>query len=128
MYVLGVDTDKARAFENSFHKNSGGKWPSFVMMEAYIGTKMYLAAVKKAGTFDTEAVIKAFEGLSWEGPVGTITMRKEDHQNQTPVVIGEFAEKTKYYDFPYLKPAAIIPADQVSISLKDSGWKPYEGR
>jgi len=128
MYVLGVDTDKARAFENTYNKNSDGKWPSFVSGQAYMGTKMYLEAVKKAGTFDTEAVIKAFEGLTWEGPVGTLTMRKEDHQNQTPVVIGEFAQKTKYYDSVYLKPVTIIPADQVSISLEDSGWKPYEAK
>lgn len=128
MYILGVDAPKAKAFENKFHKNSGGKWPSFVIMEAYIGTKMYFAAVKKAGTFETEAVIKAFEGLKWDGPVGTLTMRKEDHQNQTPVVIGEYAKKTKYYNFPYIKPVTVIPADQVSMTLKESGWKPYKGK
>ncbi len=128
MYLLGVDTPKARAFEDTFHKSSGGKWPSFVIMEAYIGTKMYFEAVKKAGTFETEAVIKAFEDLTWEGPVGTLTMRKEDHQNQTPVVIGEVVEKTKYYDHPYVKPVDIIPADQVSMTLEESGWKPYKGK
>ena len=128
MYLLGVDTPEAKAFEEAFHKSAGGKWPSFVAMEAYIGTKMYLEAVKKAGTFETEAVIKAFEGLTWEGPVGTLTMRKEDHQNQSPVVLGEVVEKTKYYDFPYVKPFKIIPADQVSLSLEESGWKPWEGR
>ena len=128
MYILGVDTPKARAFEQTFHNSSGGKWPSFVIMEAYIGTKMYFEAVKKAGTFDTQAVIKAFEGLKWEGPVGTLTMRREDHQNQTPVVIGEYAEHTKYYNHPYIKPVDIIPARQVSLSLKESGWQPWKGR
>jgi len=128
MYLLGVDTPKAKAFEDTFHKSSGGKWPSFTAMEAYIGTKMYFAAVKKAGTFETEAVIKAFEGLTWEGPVGTLTMRKEDHQNQTPVVIGEVVTKTKYYDFPYVKPIKILTADQVSMTLEESGWKPYKGK
>ena len=126
MYILGVDTPKAREFEETFHKSSGGKWPSFVAMEAYIGTKMYLEAVKKAGTFETEAVIKAFEGLEYEGPVGTLTMRKEDHQVQSPVVIAEVVEKTKYYDFHYLKPVEVIPADQVSLTLEESGWKPWK--
>jgi branched-chain amino acid transport system substrate-binding protein len=126
MYILGVDTPKAKAFEDGFHKSSGGKWPSFVAMEAYIGAKMYLEAVKKAGTFETEAVIKAFEGLQYEGPVGTITMRKEDHQAQTPVVIGETVTKTKYYDFPYAKPVEIIPADKISVSLEESGWRPWK--
>ncbi len=128
MYLLGVNTPRAKAFEDRFYQSSGGKWPSFVAMEAYLGVKMYLAAVKKAGSFDTEKVIKAFEGLKYEGPVGTMTIREEDHQNQTPVVIGEYAPKTKYYDFPYLKPVAVIPAEQVSVSLELSGWKPYKGR
>ena len=95
-------------------------------MEAYIGTKMYFEAVKKAKTFETEAVIKAFEGMAYEGPIGTITMRKEDHQAQSPVVIGEVVKKTKYYDFPYLKPVMVIPAAEVSATLEESGWKPYK--
>jgi len=126
MYILGVDTPQAKAFEEGFFKSSGGKWPSFVAMEAYIGTKMYFEAVKKAKTFETEAVIKAFEGMAYEGPIGTITMRKEDHQAQSPVVVGEVVKKTKYYDFPYLKPVMVIPAAEVSATLEESGWKPYK--
>jgi branched-chain amino acid transport system substrate-binding protein len=126
MYILGIDSDKARAFEDTFHKYSGGKWPSFVIMEAYIGTKMFIEAVRKAGSFDTDKIIKAFEGMTWDGPIGPITMRPEDHQAQTPAVIAKYASKTKYYDFPYLKPIMIIPASEISVSLEDSGWKPYK--
>lgn len=126
MYLLGVDTPQAKAFEDGFFKSSGGKWPSFVAMEAYIGAKMYFEAVKKAKTFETEAVIKAFEGMTYEGPLGTITMRKEDHQAQSPVAVGEVVKKTKYYDFPYPKPVMIVPAAEVSATLEESGWKPYK--
>jgi len=122
MYLLGVDTPAAKKFEETFYKSSGRKWPSFVAMEAYIGVKMFAEAVKKAGSMDTDQLIKAFEGVSWEGPIGKLTMRKEDHQNQTPVVIGEIVQKTKYYDFPYVKPIMIIPAEQISITLEESGW------
>jgi len=123
MYLLGVNTPRAKEFEDTFHKSSGGKWPSFVAMEAYIGTKMFIEAVKKAGSFDTEKIIKAFEGFTWDGPLGPITIRKEDHQAQTPVAVGVCVKKTKYYDFPYIKPLMVIPADVISVSLKDSGWK-----
>jgi branched-chain amino acid transport system substrate-binding protein len=126
MYLLGVDKPSARAFEDRFHKSSGGKWPSFVAMEAYIGVSMFAEAVRKAGSMDMDKIIKSFEGLQWAGPIGTLTMRKEDHQIQTPVVIGEIGEKTKYYDFPYLKPIAIIPAEEVSMSLEVSGWKGWQ--
>jgi hypothetical protein len=37
------------------------------IMDAYIGTKMYMEAVKRAGTLETETVIKAFEDPTWEG-------------------------------------------------------------
>jgi len=126
MYILGIDTEKAREFEQTFHKYSGGKWPSFVIMEAYIGTKMFIEAIRKADSFETEEIIKAFEGMTWEGPIGPITIRPEDHQAQTPAVIAKYAPKTKYYDFPYLEPIMIIPAEKISLSLKESGWKPYQ--
>jgi len=125
-YILGVDNPRARALEESVYRNSGGKQLVFVTMLSYIGTKMYIEAVKKAGTFETEAVIRAFEGLTWEGPAGTITMRKEDHQYQFPMVIGEAVESTKYYPFLYVTPVAIIPAEQISMTPEESGWKPWK--
>lgn len=37
-------------------------------------------AIKKAGSTDTERLIAAMEGLSFESPKGRMTFRKEDHQ------------------------------------------------
>ncbi|MEQ8344566.1 MAG: substrate-binding domain-containing protein [Sneathiellaceae bacterium] len=37
-------------------------------------------ALKKAGTTDTDALIAAMEGMSFETPKGTMTFRPEDHQ------------------------------------------------
>ena len=37
-------------------------------------------AIKKAGGTDTEKLIAAMEGMSFESPKGTMTFRKEDHQ------------------------------------------------
>jgi branched-chain amino acid transport system substrate-binding protein len=37
-------------------------------------------AIKKAGSTDTEKLIAAMEGLSFETPKGKMTFRKEDHQ------------------------------------------------
>lgn len=127
-YILGLDNPQAKALEEAYHKSSGGKWPSFVSFTAYTGVKMYAKAVTKAGSFDVDKIIKAFEGLTLEGPAGTMTMRPEDHQVQTPVVIGEFADKTKYYPHAYLKPAEVISAADSSLTLEESGWKPYKGK
>ena len=37
-------------------------------------------ALKKTGGTDTEKLIAAMEGMSFETPKGTMTFRKEDHQ------------------------------------------------
>jgi branched-chain amino acid transport system substrate-binding protein len=37
-------------------------------------------ALKKAGSTDTEALIKAMEGMEWQTPKGKMVFRKEDHQ------------------------------------------------
>ena len=37
-------------------------------------------AIRKAGSTDTEKLIAAMEGMSFETPKGTMTFRKEDHQ------------------------------------------------
>jgi branched-chain amino acid transport system substrate-binding protein len=39
-----------------------------------------VAALRKAGSTDTEKLIAAMEGLSFETPKGVMTFRKEDHQ------------------------------------------------
>ena len=37
-------------------------------------------ALETADSFETEDLIKAMEGMSWETPKGTMTFRPEDHQ------------------------------------------------
>ena len=46
----------------------------------YIGTKVILEAIKKAGTTDGKAVAKAMKGMSYDGPTGKETIRPQDHQ------------------------------------------------
>ena len=37
-------------------------------------------ALETAEEWETEALIEAMEGMSWETPKGTMTFRPEDHQ------------------------------------------------
>ena len=127
-FLPGIDTPEAKKFENSFYERSGGTWPVAQMWLGYQMMMMYAAAVEKAGSLDVEKIIKAFEGLKWEGPVGTVTMRAKDHQAIAPMVIGQVVKKTKYFDFPYVKPIDFIPVDQLSYKPEEFGWTPYKGR
>lgn len=60
-------------------------------MEAtYIGINMWAQAVKKAGTTDTDKVIAAMAGQTFQAPGGFMsTMDKENHHLHKPVFIGE---------------------------------------
>ena len=60
-------------------------------MEAtYIGLNMWAQAVTKAGTTDTDKVIAAMAGQTFQAPGGFMsTMDKENHHLHKPVFIGE---------------------------------------
>jgi ABC-type branched-subunit amino acid transport system substrate-binding protein len=95
----------------------------------YKAMMLYAEAVKKAGSIDTDKVIQALEGMKWNGPAGTVTMRAKDHQAIQPMVIAQVVkQKTKYFDFPYFKAVQIIPAEGLAYEPEEFGWRPYEGR
>jgi urea transport system substrate-binding protein len=60
-------------------------------MEAtYIGLNMWAQAVAKAGTTDTDKVVAAMAGQTFQAPGGFMsTMDKENHHLHKPVFIGE---------------------------------------
>ena len=124
-FIPGLDTPEAKKLEESFYEKSG-VWPVEQIWYAYKGVVLWAEAVKKAGSIDTDKVIKAFEGMKWNGPTGTVTMRAQDHQLMQPMIAAQVVKKTKYYDFPYLKPLQVIPAEQLSYKPEDFGWKPYK--
>jgi branched-chain amino acid transport system substrate-binding protein len=124
--IPGLETPEAKKLEESFYEKTGGTWPYEQIWYAYKALMMYAEAVKKAGSLDIEKIIKAFEGLKWEGPTGTVTMRAKDHQLMQPIIVGQVVKKTKYFDFPYLKPLQVIPLEQLDYKPEDFGWKPYK--
>ena len=112
--LLGVNTPKAKQFEESFYKEAKA-WPVEQIYQGYSGMMMYGEAVKKAGSFDTQKVTKAFEGLKWDGPYGKVLMRAQDHQAILPLFVGKVEGKTKYFDYPYFTHVMTIPREQVEV-------------
>ena len=57
-----------------------------------VTVEMFAMAINKAGKEDPEAIARALEGLSMQGPHGdTLVMRADDHQIQLPMVISEMS-------------------------------------
>jgi branched-chain amino acid transport system substrate-binding protein len=54
--------------------------PNYPLAADYISTKVMLQAIAKTGGFDGPAVAKALQGVTYEGPTGTETIRAGDHQ------------------------------------------------
>lgn len=56
------------------------KPPDFFTCGGFAAAMAVVAGIKKAGSTDTEALIKALEGLKFQTPKGEMMFRKADHQ------------------------------------------------
>jgi branched-chain amino acid transport system substrate-binding protein len=61
-------------------KAKTGDVPNYLHACGYAVAQLLVDGIKKAGTTDVPAVIKAMEGMAYEGPTGLETVRPEDHQ------------------------------------------------
>jgi branched-chain amino acid transport system substrate-binding protein len=122
VYTLSIPTKKNQEFVAKFYKDKG-YYPTWLRGKAYISTMFWAEAVKKAGTTDVEAVIKAWEGLTYDGPAGVWTMRACDHQAQMPLWYTEIVQKTKYFKHAFEVPAGKAEAKDVEVPCAETGCK-----
>ncbi|HOK06566.1 MAG TPA: ABC transporter substrate-binding protein [Syntrophales bacterium] len=122
VYTLSIPTKKNKEFVAKFKKDKG-YYPTWLRGKSYIATMFWAEAVKKAGTTDVNAVIKAWEGLSYDGPAGVWTMRACDHQTQLPFWYVEIAKKNPYFKHAFEVPAGKIDAKDVEVPCGETGCK-----
>jgi len=80
-YLTSIASAKNKEFLAAMEKKFGAdlKTPNDLSVPEYEGVYLYKAAVEKAKSTDTAAVIKALAEVSFEGPRGLIQMSKERH-------------------------------------------------
>ena len=80
-YVTGIDTPANKSFLAAMAKKFGAelKTPNDLSVPEYDAVYAYKAAVEKAGSTDSAAVLKALGDVSVAGPRGTIVMSKQHH-------------------------------------------------
>jgi branched-chain amino acid transport system substrate-binding protein len=122
IYTLSIPTKKNQEFVAKFRKDKG-YYPTWLRGKSYIATMFWAEAVKKAGTTDVNAVIKAWENLSYDGPAGKWTMRACDHQAQVPYWYVEIVKNNKYFKHAFEGPATMIPAKDVEVPCAETGCK-----
>ena len=94
------------------YKKIRGAFPDSWSVMAYDTLYLFKAAIEKAKTIETEAVIKAMEGTPLDGLRGKFTIRALDHMGTVPCYQGTIA-KDPNYPFKIWKDISRIPGEQV---------------
>jgi branched-chain amino acid transport system substrate-binding protein len=94
-FFLYPDTKMNKEFVARFHQR-WNHYPAYVSETGYSCVYALKAAVEKAGSKETKAVIQALEGMEMEFPGGHRVFRKEDHQAIYDVPWGKTKSDPKY--------------------------------
>jgi branched-chain amino acid transport system substrate-binding protein len=78
-YHVDIDSPENKRFVDKFSKNYK-ELPNKFSASTYEGAYVIAKAIEKAGSTDSEKIIKVLEGLQFMGPQGEKTIRAEDHQ------------------------------------------------
>ncbi len=120
VYMLTIPLDANKKFVDGFYK-AKGHYPSWLRGKSYQATMFWAKAVQKAGKDDVDAVRKAWEGLSYDGPAGTWYMRPCDHQAQVPIWIAEIVDDNPFYKHAYVGTPTMIPAKDITVPCGETG-------
>ena len=99
-------------------KRFNGAPPDFFTAGGMAAGIAVVEAIKKAGGTDTEKLIAAMEGMTFDSPKGPMTFRKEDHQAMQPMY--EFRIKKQQADeWDLLELVREIPAKELPLPIRN---------
>jgi branched-chain amino acid transport system substrate-binding protein len=79
-YYYGFPKNKMNDWLVAEHRKRFGVPPDFFTAGGFAAASAVVEGIRKAGGTDTEKLIAAMEGMSFDTPKGPMTFRKEDHQ------------------------------------------------
>jgi branched-chain amino acid transport system substrate-binding protein len=100
------------------HEKRYGQPPDFFTAGGAAAGSAIVEAIKKAGSTDTEKLIAAMEGLSYETPKGMMTFRKEDHQAMQSMYHFRI-KKNQKSEWDLLELVREIPASEMPIPIRN---------
>jgi branched-chain amino acid transport system substrate-binding protein len=116
--------DAAKAFADKFLAKTKIR-PTFAHAANYSATTQYLEAIKRAGSDDADAVVKALEGYKFSDFfIHNGLIRPEDHWVMHDAFLAQVKSKAESKEaFDYSKIINTIPADKASRPLAETGCK-----
>jgi branched-chain amino acid transport system substrate-binding protein len=109
-----IKTSAHRKFFDAYKK----KFNDYPRVGSVVGYTTFIAiahAIKKAGSTDTERLIAAFRGLTFQSPLGPVTFRALDHQSTLGAFIGRLdvkGDKGMMVDWRYADGRNYLPSDE----------------
>ena len=116
------DSPAHKKFRDDFEARYND-YPRLGALIAYTTVRALGAGIARAGSTDTEALIKAFKGLQFDTPVGRLTMR-DDHQSTLGSWVGKLAIKDGkgiMVDWKYLDGADYLPSVEEGLKMRPPG-------
>jgi branched-chain amino acid transport system substrate-binding protein len=117
-YYYGFPKNRMNDWLVAEHQKRFGSPPDFFTAGGFAAASAVVAGVTKAGGTDTEKLIAAMEGMSFDTPKGTMTFRKEDHQALQPMYHWRM-KKSQKDEWDLLELVSEIPASRLPIPIRN---------
>ena len=117
-YYYGFPKNKMNDWLVKEHEKRYGMPPDFFTCGGMAAAVAVVDAIKKAHGTDTEKLIHAMEGMSFDTPKGRMTFRKEDHQAMQDMFefrIKKASEQKNEWDL--LSLVRVIPAAELPVPI-----------
>ena len=115
-YYYGFPKNKMNDWLVAEHQKRYGQPPDFFTCGGMAAAIAIVEAIKKAGGTDTEKLIAAMEGMTFDTPKGSMTFRKEDHQAMQDMF--EFRiKKGQKNEWDLLDLVRVIPASELPVPI-----------
>ena len=118
--VHTLKTPEHKAFFDAYQARYKD-YPRQGSVVGYTGIKSLAEGIRKAGSTETEALVKAFEGLEVVSPFGKITWRAQDHQSTMGAYVGRLKKvkgKGELVDYVYRDGKDYLPSDEEVKKLR----------
>jgi len=108
-----INTPEHKAFADAYQKKFND-YPRLGSIVGYATVQSAVAAIKKAGSLDTEKLVAGMKGLTHSTPLGNITYRPQDNQSTMGAYVGKIGLKDGkgvMTDWYYADGAKFLPSD-----------------